>query len=218
MILINEFFDTLQGEATWAGTVATFIRTQGCPVGCPWCDTKHTWPASDRKKVSIDEMLAKVDSSPTWAAMDVHDIVQAVTGRRPRHFVITGGEPCAQDIYELTVQLGRMGRVQIETSGTYPIKVATDAWVTVSPKIDMPGGLDVLHESMIRANEIKMPVVDEEDVAKLEALLDDSNADAQVWLQPVSTDHASTELCIRECMKRGDWRLSVQTHKFASIR
>ena len=43
MLKINEIFDTIQGEAYFTGTPATFIRLQGCPVGCAWCDTKHTW-------------------------------------------------------------------------------------------------------------------------------------------------------------------------------
>jgi pyruvate-formate lyase-activating enzyme len=27
----------------FTGVPAIFIRLQGCPVGCAWCDTKHTW-------------------------------------------------------------------------------------------------------------------------------------------------------------------------------
>ena len=42
-IPINEFFSTIQGEATFTGTPAFFIRTQECPVGCSFCDTKYTW-------------------------------------------------------------------------------------------------------------------------------------------------------------------------------
>ncbi|STM07827.1 7-carboxy-7-deazaguanine synthase; queosine biosynthesis [Escherichia coli] len=40
---INEMFQTLQGEGYFTGVPAIFIRLQGCPVGCAWCDTKHTW-------------------------------------------------------------------------------------------------------------------------------------------------------------------------------
>lgn len=47
---INEMFQTLQGEGYFTGVPAIFIRLQGCPVGCAWCDTKHTWDKlSDRK-------------------------------------------------------------------------------------------------------------------------------------------------------------------------
>ena len=37
MLKINEIFDTIQGEAHYTGTPATFIRLQGCPVGCKYC-------------------------------------------------------------------------------------------------------------------------------------------------------------------------------------
>ena len=65
MLRINEVFPTIQGEATYTGTPATFIRLQGCPVGCSWCDTKHTWPIGlERKKISQEEMEAKTKSKP----------------------------------------------------------------------------------------------------------------------------------------------------------
>lgn len=35
---INEMFQTLQGEGYFTGVPAIFIRLQGCPVGCAWCD------------------------------------------------------------------------------------------------------------------------------------------------------------------------------------
>ncbi len=38
---INEMFQTLQGEGYFTGVPAIFIRLQGCPVGCAWCDTKQ---------------------------------------------------------------------------------------------------------------------------------------------------------------------------------
>ena len=40
---INEIFQTIQGEGVFTGLPAIFVRLQGCPVGCPWCDTRHTW-------------------------------------------------------------------------------------------------------------------------------------------------------------------------------
>jgi 7-carboxy-7-deazaguanine synthase len=216
-LAVNEIFETIQGEGHWSGVPAVFIRLQGCPVGCPWCDTKHTWPTSDRKRVDTNAMLAKTADEPTWAALDAAEIVAIVLEFGARHFVITGGEPAAQNIYELTVQLGQHGKVQLETSGTYPIRVSTDTWVTVSPKIDMPGGLDVLAEALDRANEIKMPVEGREDIDKFGRLLVGYRGHGEIVLQPVSTDRAATELCVDECIAHG-WRLSLQTHKFLGVR
>ena len=85
MLRVNEIFPTIQGEATWTGTPATFIRLQGCPVGCSWCDTKHTWPeGSENKKVSIVAMLEKVDPAPTWAEISAEQIVESVAYHNPR--------------------------------------------------------------------------------------------------------------------------------------
>lgn len=216
---INEMFPTLQGEGRWTGWPATFIRLQGCPVGCPWCDTKHTWPVTDRKRIEIPDMLAKTTDSPTWAEMTADEIVNAALQWKPRHFVITGGEPAAQDIYDLTLQLGRSGRVQIETSGTFPVNVTVDTWVTCSPKIDMPGELDVLPGVLIRADEIKVPVESEADLEKFLEVADKLGQliDDKVCLQPVSLDPDATRLCIDTCRDR-NWRLSLQTHKLAGVR
>ena len=218
MLRVNEIFPTIQGEATWTGTAATFIRLQGCPVGCSWCDTKHTWPeGSENKKVSIATMLKKVDPAPTWAEISAEKIVESVAYYSPRHFVITGGEPCAQDIRLLTDALQQLGTVQIETSGTHEINVALGTWVTVSPKVGMGGGMEVLPTAIARADEIKMPITNVNDIDNLQALLVHRKHGASVWLQPVSQGDEATQLCIQACMEN-QWRLSIQTHKYAGVR
>ncbi len=50
---INEMFQTLQGEGYFTGVPAIFIRLQGCPVGCAWCDTKHTRDKLADREVSL---------------------------------------------------------------------------------------------------------------------------------------------------------------------
>ncbi|MGY8878270.1 MAG: 7-carboxy-7-deazaguanine synthase QueE, partial [Pseudoalteromonas sp.] len=53
MYKINEVFETIQGEASFTGTPSIFLRLQGCPVGCSWCDTKQTWDVDNVYKVSL---------------------------------------------------------------------------------------------------------------------------------------------------------------------
>lgn len=217
MLRVNEIFPTIQGEALWAGMPSTFIRLQGCPVGCSWCDTKHTWPEGhDRKKVTIAELLQKVDPAPTWAEMTPEEVVAVVSGLRPRHFVITGGEPLAQNIWTLTAQLQTLGTVQVETSGTHPVHVAPGTWVTVSPKLNMDGGLALLDQAVNEGDEIKMPIAEQQDIDNLLALLDGRKLKS-VWLQPVSQGEDATALCVEACLKH-HWRLSIQTHKYAGVR
>ena len=218
MLKINEIFDTIQGEAYFTGTPATFIRLQGCPVGCNWCDTKHTWSEGVEKlKIEIDEMLHKTKDSPKWSLVSEREIVKIVEKLKPRHFVLTGGEPCSQDIFELTRLLANVGTVQVETSGTHTVNVYHKTWVTVSPKVDMLGGLEVLNSALLRANELKMPINGLNDVKNLQKLVKKLNYGQLVWLQPVSQEPQNTELCV-DTAKNNNWRVSIQTHKYMGVR
>ena len=218
MLKINEIFDTIQGEAHYTGTPATFIRLQGCPVGCDWCDTKHTWgTGTDKLKIEIDEMLHKTKDSPKWSNLSEREILNIVKKLKPRHFVITGGEPCSQDIFELTRLLATIGSVQVETSGTHTINVYHKTWVTVSPKIDMIGGLNVLNSAILRANELKMPINGLKDVKNLQKLVKNVNYGQLVWLQPISQIQENTDLCVKTAMEN-NWRVSIQTHKYMGVR
>jgi len=216
---VNEVFETIQGEAYWTGTPSTFVRLQGCDVGCPWCDTKHTWALSEDEVVGGATMLGKTHDGPSYARLEPSEIVGLVATMLPRHVVITGGEPCINDLTDLTAGLMATGRtVQIETSGTQRVRAAPGTWVTVSPKINMPGGFVVLPEAVAMASEIKMPVGKLADVELLRSFLDDyPHGDAIVWLQPLSTSEKATAICVKAATRYG-WRLSMQTHKYLGLR
>src|SRR4051812_34849549 len=102
MLPVNELFDTIQGEATFTGMPSTFVRLQGCDVGCPWCDTKYTWAIDPSQQTSLTHIIAKSDPSPTYANVDVDQLVMALKQSYSRHLVITGGEPCMYDLTELS--------------------------------------------------------------------------------------------------------------------
>ncbi|MGK7488522.1 4Fe-4S cluster-binding domain-containing protein, partial [Salmonella enterica] len=97
---INEMFQTLQGEGYFTGVPAIFIRLQGCPVGCAWCDTKHTWDKLSDREVSLYSILAKTKESDKWGAASSEDLLAVINrqGYTARHVVITGGEPCIHDL------------------------------------------------------------------------------------------------------------------------
>lgn len=217
---VNEIFQTVQGEGSFAGTPAVFVRLQGCNVGCPWCDTKHTWALNPAREVALDLMLAKgEDGSDEWAQMTADDVLAIVLNFTARHVVITGGEPCQYDLLPLTAALvGAERTVQVETSGTAEIRVHGSTWITVSPKLNMPGGLLVRCDAMARADEVKHPVGKRADVDKLDALLQESKAPpVPIWLQPLSMSRAATAACIEEATRR-DYRVSVQMHKYLQVR
>ena len=111
---VNEIFWSIQGEGRLAGVPSTFVRLQGCTVGCEWCDTKYTW-AKGGDRYTLDHIMERV---------------------RPGHVVITGGEPTLYNLDALILTLGQAGHTtQLETSGQYPLKGAlAPEYVTISPK------------------------------------------------------------------------------------
>lgn len=138
---VNEIFSSVQGEGFWTGKPCTFIRLQGCTVGCPWCDTKYTW-AKGGTRMYVEDILKAIDAP---------------------HVVITGGEPTMYDLDTLIYPLSRMGvYVQLETSGQNNLKGKEKPhWITISPKknllYDFPEELGAI------ADEIKWVVDDELD-------------------------------------------------------
>lgn len=206
---LNTIYASIQGEATFTGTPAWFVRLQGCSVGCPWCDTKETWKVEDSNEV-----------------LSVPVIVQRLMENTViRHVVITGGEPFEQPdgLFDLAAMLGDSGYVvQIETSGTTERPPWFDEifpWITLSPKLNMPGGT-VQQWAIYVCDEIKFPVACSADISKLIRLK--QKTDAPIWLQPVWVkDEAKRQqivaMCVNACMEH-NLRLSLQTHRFAGLR
>lgn len=218
---INELFETIQGEGQYTGTASIFVRLQGCPVGCSWCDTKQTWDTLDTDKVDMSLIITKTGDTPTWGEVTAEQVLDIFKeqGYLAKHVVITGGEPCMYDLNPLCELLHEQGyQTQIETSGTFEVQAPEKTWVTVSPKINMKGGYKVLPSCMLRANEIKHPIARPSHVEELEQLLAQSptKEGTLIYLQPISQKESATKLAIETC-KQKNWRLSVQVHKYIGI-
>lgn len=217
---INELFETLQGEGSFTGQPSIFLRLQGCPVGCSWCDTKHTWEIHPELEISSQQLLSKSEETEQWSNLSLDDIANIFVqqGFKAKHIVITGGEPCMYDLTKLCEYFEALGySCQVETSGTFDIRVSHNCWVTVSPKVNMRGGYDILASAMQRANEIKHPVATEQHIDDLKTLLARFKVEnKQVYLQPISQKQRATELAIATCIEN-NWRLSVQVHKYIGI-
>ncbi|MGC8485309.1 MAG: hypothetical protein ACP5O6_06700, partial [Candidatus Baltobacteraceae bacterium] len=56
LLQVTEIFYTLQGEGTWTGTPAVFVRLAGCNLACAFCDTDYAL----RSLARIDEVVARV--------------------------------------------------------------------------------------------------------------------------------------------------------------
>ena len=113
MLPIHEQFYTFQGEGAHAGRAAYFIRTFGCPVHCPWCDSAGTW--------HTDYIPDKVER------FAVDTLVAEVVKTKAEFVVVTGGEPAIHDLAPLVDALHKIGRaVHLETSGAFKIIVDQD--------------------------------------------------------------------------------------------
>jgi len=118
---VSEIFLSLQGEGPSAGTPATFIRLQGCDVGCHWCDTRYAWEFGGGRPMGFDQMWAEARA----------------LGESPL-LVVTGGEPFEDPaIHPLLLEaLDRWPRVEVETSGIIPTPFRDDRlFFNVSPKL-----------------------------------------------------------------------------------
>lgn len=217
MLRVSEVFRSVQAEGTHTGTPAAFIRLYGCGVQCPWCDTPYTWK-HPVQSVTFAELVTAPAESPLVAEVAEDDLAAWVAAQGVRHVVLTGGEPLEQPLTPLLQRLPQI--VQVETSGTVLPSRETLAlidWLTVSPKVAMPGGRRVRREMIDLAHEIKMPVGRTRDLAHLFDLLEAARPETPVWLQPLSLSPKATELCLRVAAREG-WKVSLQHHKTAGMR
>ncbi|HAN45356.1 MAG TPA: 7-carboxy-7-deazaguanine synthase QueE [Cyanobacteria bacterium UBA8156] len=193
---IVETFFSLQGEGYWTGSSAFFIRLAGCDVGCPWCDTKLSWPRDRHPSQTVAELVAQAQAA------------------QPAFVVITGGEPTLHDLRPLLVALKAAGlRSHLETSGAHPLQGDPD-WVSLSPKPFRAPVPDVYH----RAAELKVVIANPEDLVWAEAQAQRVPASIPKFLQPEWSRQDLWETVFQYVQAHPSWRLSLQTHKWLGLR
>lgn len=193
---VMETFYSLQGEGIYAGSPAFFIRLAGCDVGCSWCDVKDSWSTEGYPKLSSAQLVNKAVASGT------------------KIVVITGGEPLLYDLTDLTTALQEAGlRTHLETSASHPMSGRWD-WVCLSPKrFKLP-----LPENFQHADELKMIIVNNKDLAWGEELAGNVGRACQLLIQPEWSRSAKVvPKMIDFVQQHPRWRISLQTHKYLDI-
>lgn len=193
---VMEHFYTLQGEGNYAGSAAYFIRLSGCDVGCSWCDVKESWDVEEEQYLDIDILVREVKSSGAQIV------------------VLTGGEPAMYNLGPITDALSELDiRIHIETSGSYPLSGHLD-WICVSPKrFKLP-----LEECIKKADELKMIVVNQQDLKWALELSELCKKDCVLLLQPEWERASKVQANIIDFVKdHSNWRMSLQLHKFLNI-
>ena len=191
-----ESFLTVQGEGSYTGAAAWFIRLGGCDVGCAWCDVKESWDENAHPQVTAGTLVD-----------------EAVASKDPI-CVVTGGEPAMHDLTALTEGLQAAGiRTHIETSGTHPLTGSWD-WITFSPK-RFKAPLDAIYA---QTDELKVIVVNRQDLewgrehaARLEA-------PARLYFQPEWDRREQVlDYTVAFVQENTEWRISLQTHKYLGL-
>lgn len=95
---IVDLFHTIQGEGPFSGVPAVFVRTAGCTLQCPACDSDYT---SNRRFMHANEVLSFAENHPNTKLL-----------------VLTGGEPLRQHLSGFVHWMLTRFTVQIETNGT----------------------------------------------------------------------------------------------------
>ncbi len=204
---VSDIFRSLQGEGHHVGYPMTFVRLAGCSVGeC--------------------HIRSECDEAP-WKAkwrLRVTDIVDSVKLKQSTGIVcITGGEPTDHDLIPLVAGLHDAGfRVHLETSGVRSVLGMPIEWITVSPKVMAPGGLQ-----QRVGHTLKIVVRPEWDAARAWSIIRSFDADTDFfhrYLQPLyAADGSSNIEVVKALLLGGDnggarWALSTQAHKAWGLR
>ncbi len=240
---VVETFHSLQGEGLHAGRSAFFIRLAGCSVGCPWCDTRHSWEREDHPRRALAELAQELAEAAAAGAAFA---------------VLTGGEPLEHELGPLCHALAAAAPalpLHLETSGAAPVALSGRfAWITLSPKRHRPPSPELL----AACDELKVVVHEPADLAFAEAMaaqalaarapmaagseprpagaeaplapavgvaLDPGTTPVQsirlgpaLLLQPGWNCRRGQELAVEFVRSHPAWRLSLQSHKWLGVR
>ena len=206
---VVECFHSLQGEGKHAGRSAYFIRLASCKVGCPWCDTKHSWNPELHPQQSLIDLSTQTAKAQKEGAAFV---------------VITGGEPLHHNLDNLCKEIRKSTLnqenksipIHLETSGIDMLSGNPD-WITLSPKPHSPPRLD----NLLSCQELKVVIQNAEDLhfAKNMADLINNNGKIrpQLFLQAGWKNEEGQTLAVNFVKNNPDWRLSMQTHKWLGV-
>lgn len=211
---VVDVFKTIQGEGPFAGVPAVFVRTAGCNLQCPACDTNYT---ANRFHADIDFLQRYIGILTTRSCIDL--------------VVITGGEPFRQPLGLFVEALIIKGyRVQIETNGTiyhgdFDHVRHSALSVVCSPK----AGVNERLKPRIGALKYVMGHKDVSPIDGLPLTCLDSQSPVEhpwegfvangglIYVQPLDSgdpieNKKNMEACIESCMRYG-YILSTQLHK-----
>lgn len=199
--LVNEIFDSIEGEGKRAGLPATFIRLSGCNLRCKYCDTAYAFEQGTQ--MTPEEIVEKVK-------------FQRVT--------LTGGEPLCQKVQPLLQALADH-EVNIETNGSLniqPYQQLPNVFLTVDYKCGAAGTTSKMFlpnfKHLRPCDVLKFVVGSVADLQQAQALYTtykDFLKEVPVYVSPVfGSIEPVTIVEYIKTHKLENWRVQLQLHKY----
>jgi 7-carboxy-7-deazaguanine synthase len=201
---VCELFRSLQGETSWSGLPATFVRLQGCNLDCRYCDTRYARSSGD--PWAIPKLVERLVERPV---------------ERPELVVVTGGEPLLQPgVHRLLSAVADVRTVLLETNGSLDI-TGVDTRVIRIVDVKCPGSGEAESTrwenlSALRpSDEVKFVVGDRQDFDYAVDVVRRHRLTEQcaVLLSPVADALAAAELAEWILEEGGRLRLQLQLHR-----
>ncbi len=202
-MIVNEIFESLQGESSFAGLPCFFVRLTGCNLRCTWCDTRYAY--TEGTEYSVDVIADKINSSKAG-------IVE-----------FTGGEPLLQkeELVRLIGLIDASKKILLETNGSIslqgiPERVAIIADVKLKGSGEGGSFLKDNFECVKKTDELKFVLSDKNDYCEMKdhLLRYSLEEKCSVLISRVKnaelTDSEIADMILRDGLKV---RYQIQLHK-----
>jgi 7-carboxy-7-deazaguanine synthase len=204
MLTINEIYQSVQGESTYAGLRCVFVRLTACDLRCSWCDTPYAF--TEGRKRTLEDVQAEVERFDC------------------RLVELTGGEPLLQkESIPLMERLLASGHtVMIETGGHISIEAVPRPVIKiVDVKCPGSGESARMHwanlDLLAPHDEVKFVIKDREDYEYARDVVRRYNLGARAAAVLFSPVHG-----VQEPRPLAEWiiedalpvRLQLQLHKY----
>ncbi len=203
-LTVNEIYQSIQGESSWAGLRCVFVRLTACDLRCTYCDTAYAFYKGEKRTLA--------------------DIIQTVLAFDCPLVEITGGEPLLQkNVLPLMAQLCDLGKtLLIETSGAHDIS-KIDARVHRIMDLKTPGSGECARNlwsniaHLTQRDEVKFVIGSREDYEWARACVEEHDLAARcgtVLFSPIFGRIEPVEIVEWIVADKLPVRFQLQMHKF----